>query len=552
MSDDVRVGDASLLGRAGAAAADGDVAMVVELASRACTADLDDAARVCWALLLCEVGEPEQAAAIAAQVVEVEERERLLAITSENIETPEPDWAEEDDDASELVPVEGGPTDRDLVDRFLRFFGGRRDLYARQWYDERRRRSGYHPVREPLTEKVVREHLAGRVTVGQYLLWPDATVSFAVIDLDLSSSALDAMRACRGQEACPLDHDGLRAYARRLGDAALGLGLATFAEDSGSKGLHLWLFFEPRRPARAARGVLSQVVLAAGPQPPDVSIELFPKQELPGRKGLSSLVKLPLGVHQATLRSCPLLDVAFAPIGDQRAALAALRPADPVLVDAVIARRVLPLPVGCGLTAGGGAPLPALPSSPTARTLAEALRGVPAGLSEREACERMLAGCAVLAAIVARAYERHALTADEARAVIYTLGLVGPRGTLATEVLAAAGASHKELERVRRGLPSPAGCAKLRRLGAPATCEGCTAARGALPYPTPVAFAVGDVAGAPPGHAPFAPWLEDTTELAPTAVEVLGDALGRIESRLERLEETISQNTGSGDKSDGR
>jgi|GEM_PF-5137039 len=92
--------------------------------------------------------------------------------------------------------------------------------------------------------------------------------------------------------------------------------------------------------ARLVRAVLRQVLLGAGPAPADVGVEVFPKQEQPGPRGLSSLVKLPLGVHRKTLARAHLLDDDLQPVVDVAAALAALRPVDERVADAVAGGRV--------------------------------------------------------------------------------------------------------------------------------------------------------------------------------------------------------------------
>ncbi|MFO0695985.1 MAG: CRISPR-associated primase-polymerase type A1 [Polyangiales bacterium] len=424
--------------------------------------------------------------------------------------------------------------DRADEELFSRFFGGRRDLYARQWHDARRDRAGYRPVQEPLTPEVVRAHLEGRITIGQYLLFPDGTVSFGVIDLDLARNAVDALRAAHGEDVSPLAHAGLGEYARAVLEAARSLGLALFAEDSGAKGIHLWIFFEPRRPARAARALLAQLVRAAGPQPADVSVEIFPKQESAGPRGLSSLVKLPLGIHQRTLRRCRLLGASLEPIESSHEALLQLAPAEPSLIDAILAHRLAPLPAPWR---GPLEPAPVLPSAPLPRSIAAALRGLSDADAARAAEERMLEGCGVLRAIVDAAYRDRVLSADEGRALTYSLGLVGAGPGLIDEVLAHAHSSLEELRRVRRGLPSPVGCKKLRLLPTHgASCSACPRVANARPYASPAFFAVGSVAPSSPKHAPFADWLDADESAVTSPLAALGEALDRIERRIEHLE----------------
>jgi hypothetical protein len=495
----------------------------------------DDHERRRWWLLLASAGLLAEAEAVASSLADpnlAADAHRLLAG-----EAPAADPAPEPDD---VFALDHGPAPRraadTTVETFLRWFGGRRDLYARQWYDERRRRSGYRPIREPLTPKVARDHLDGRTTIGQYLLDPDGRCAYGVIDLDLSGDALAALPSPSSEEApSALAHAGLRTHATRLVEAASRLQLPLFAEDSGGRGIHLWLFLEPRRPARAVRALLGQIVAAAGPQPPDVGVELFPKGDRPGPQGLSTLVKLPLGLHQVTLRRCHLLDARLEPVLDPDEALARLAVAPPDAVEALLGRRVVPLPAPD--LAPAPPPAPPVPTDPTPRSLAEALRAIEPGPEQRAAEERMLAGCTILRSLVARAYERHRLEPDEARAVLYTLGLVGRQGGLVEEVFATAGLGRKELERVRRGLPSPAGCARLRRLAGPgATCD-CPPGLPTLPYPTPAGFAVGERPPSPRPSTAFAAWLDADAPPVQEPLSAIGDALRRIEERLERLEE---------------
>lgn len=546
------------------AAAEGDFERVVGLAREALLEPrlltptvADEPELVGWLLLLATVGEVDAARALVARVPEALTRERLATLLAPEAGGDAGGAGDAGDagdeptdalffDATAVLP-QGGTSDRELANAFLEWFGGRRDLYARQWYDEKKRRGGYVPVRQPLTLEVARAHLEGRTTIGQYLLFPDSSAAYGVLDLDLTAEALAAHRAVQGQDAGFLQHDALRGYARRLSDAARSLGLPLFGEDSGGKGLHLWLFLTPRRSARAVRALLAQVVTGAGAQPAEVQVELFPKQETLGPQGLSSLVKLPLGVHAQSLRRCLLLDDSLAPLEDAREALGRLRRADPAVVDAILGRRLVALPGPAEASAALELPEPLLPlpTDASPRSLAELLRGLDAAAAEA-AAERMLEGCAALRAIVTRAYETRRLTAEEAKSLTYTLGLLGPRGVLVHELLAVASSSFKELERVHRGLPSPLGCKKLRVLFAQSPCAGCAMSATAQPYPSPTLLAVGEVCPAPPRHLPFAPWLDPGEDVVREPWDAVAVVLARIEQRLAALEGSRTPTSGGG------
>lgn len=487
--------------------------------------------RLLWALRFVEVGDFATARSLGAPLPPQLAATLQQVLADERPGAPtEEDEADAEADALDLRRAPLERPERTTARLFLQWFGGRPDLYARQWHDRRRGRTGYRPVREPFTEDVALAHLAGRWTVGQYPLFPDGTVAFAALDLDLSASALAELEAGHGPGS-PCRHPALRSYARRLIEAGERLGLPLFPEDSGGKGLHLWLFFAPRRPARAARQLLAQLLEVAGPPPADLSVELFPKQDAPGRRGLSSLIKLPLGLHQRTLRRCPLLDDELRPIDDPQLALRRLRAVDSSQADALLGRRVLSLP----LPSARAEAAPALPTSSTPRSLASALRAIEDGPSTREAEDRVLRGCAQLRSLVDRAYAERNLDPAEARALVYSLGLLGGEPTACRDALVAAGVGLSELHRVRRGLPSPVGCRRLRTLGGAPRCERCPMAeRNAQPYPTPTLFAV-EATASEPRHRPFAPWLTSDT-LPPEPVELLGDAVRDLQARLARLE----------------
>jgi len=499
---------------------------------------VEDRERLELSLLLAEHGRVDLAQVTAARIAD-ESYSALVRRVLSGDETdavdevgPSTDGGDggggEEDEDDELLARPTRASDERTVSLFLEWFGGRRDIYAQQWFDERRRRSGYRPVREPLTPGVARRHLEGRITLGQYVLWPDESVSFGVIDLDLTADALHEWRAERGADAPAHEHPVLRSYSRSLREAAARLGLPLFAFDSGSKGLHLWLFFRPRKPARVARVVLSQIVGAAGPQPASIGIELFPKQDKPGPRGLSSLVKLPLGIHQVTLRSARMLDTSGAPIDDPLAALEALQGCPDDVVADIVGRRLIALP---SPEVDAPEPLPALPARPTPKTLASALRAIETGRAERDACERMLSGCEALRSLVDRAYRTRRLEPDAARAIAYTLGLVSSVPQTARDVFAVAGASFRELDRLQRGLPSPLGCKKLREIsGTP--CTSCMT--DASPYPSPTLFAVGLQPLGEPDHRRFAEHLDEPLVQSP--LDALAAGLRRIEERLDRLE----------------
>lgn len=218
-------------------------------------------------------------------------------------EEPAPDAT--DDTAPDrdraLLETVVNPSDADVA-RFLALFSGREDVHARQWYSPRKGVAGYSPVEEPLTARLVRQHLFGDVTLGVYPIRLDGTCVFFAFDLDLTKAAIDYAR--RGtEEAAKVRADLARALdvsVRRLSD----LGLEPLIEDSGYKGRHLWLFLERPETADLLFGLGKALRRRLEhDMPAGVALEVFPKQARRNKgKGYGNLIKLPLGIHRRTGR----------------------------------------------------------------------------------------------------------------------------------------------------------------------------------------------------------------------------------------------------------
>lgn len=521
--------ESALLHLALQAADRGDYARVVELFSAARN-NLSGAEATRWRRLLIEAGDLG-AAAVAGQIAGVGSDDGAAASA--------PPMSDDDRDG-DFLDFDAGPRSsvapglpNTLVALFLKWFAGRADVYARQWYDARRDRSGYWPVREPLDARVAEHHLLGRITIGQYVLHTDDTVSFAVLDLDPTAEAL-AHAQLEAPNTGALCQGPVGDYARRIVLAGEGLGLRLFVEDTGGTGLHIWLFFHPRVPAARARALLREILWRAGPQPPALSVELFPKQDRLSGKGLGNLVKLPLGVHQATLRRSRFLDAKGTPLDDEPA-LSQLAASPPEAVETAVARRVVSLDAG-RRTAEPRAEAPlGLPAGPTPRPLAEALASIAPARAAEAAADRILAGCAVVRELARRAHEGPQLSADDARFLLYTVGLAGRENERIDSLFASAGVSRKEVDRARRGLQSPIGCKKLRDRY-PAIAAHCVCPE-APPggYQTPALFAFQK---SPPATrcAVSSPEIDRFIDS-----QAPGAGSSEIEQRLERIEAALAE-----------
>lgn len=187
-------------------------------------------------------------------------------------------------------------TAKDGAGDFLSTFGGNPSAYAVQHFDNGDQ--WYEPVRRPLTESIVEDHLDGEMTVGVYPLDVDL-VHFATIDIDLDDERLWA--------SARQDVSSIHAYAKEL-------GVALLIEDSGNRGYHLHaLFSEPVQAKRARRLMRVFADRVAVPRQAGVGLEIFPKQDI--AEDLGNPVKLPCGVHQKTQRRSTIINQDFEPVG---------------------------------------------------------------------------------------------------------------------------------------------------------------------------------------------------------------------------------------------
>lgn len=164
--------------------------------------------------------------------------------------------------------------------------------YARMWRS-RVGVIGYSPEMQPITERLIAEHLSGERTLGVYQLKGDE-ISWVCVDFDSEGSPDEALYAAT-HATQRLQHLGMKAYL----------------EDSGNKGAHVWLFFD--LPCKAAFGREFGLRFAAYIEEdisPLVSVEVFPKQDrLYSKDDMGNLVKLPLGIHKKSGRRSVWIDL---------------------------------------------------------------------------------------------------------------------------------------------------------------------------------------------------------------------------------------------------
>ena len=153
-----------------------------------------------------------------------------------------------------------------LVAHLARVFIQRWDCYPQQLSDGR-----YVCMKKPLTTSLLIDHLAGKLTLGTYLLNRRSEAKFIVLDADD-----DAHFSLLSQATAKLAGEGAPGYLEK-----------------SRRGGHLWLFFAHTISGRDARafgkGIIQTYELGR--------VELYPKQDKL-TSGPGSLIRLPFGVHQ--------------------------------------------------------------------------------------------------------------------------------------------------------------------------------------------------------------------------------------------------------------
>lgn len=165
---------------------------------------------------------------------------------------------------------------KELAAAYGLLFVGRRDSFAVQQRD-----GSYRPVRTTLTVEYLREHLAGRCTLGTYVLDEQERCQFAVFDADQPDGLVRLVSIAEQM-------------ASHTGDTTLPL------LEMSRRGGHLWIHFDQLVPAAQVRAWLLPYAQAYG-------VELYPKQESLRDGGLGSLIRLPLGVHRVSGQRYPFV-----------------------------------------------------------------------------------------------------------------------------------------------------------------------------------------------------------------------------------------------------
>ncbi len=170
----------------------------------------------------------------------------------------------------------------ETISNFGRVFFNRTDEYATQTPE-----GSYFLVKRPVTQRLIINHLKGKLTLATYVLGKDDTSKFAVLDVDNDERRQTLIRIHRE------------------------LPLPSYLEAS-RRGGHLWFFFAEPVEGGVAKAFGMEIARMF-----ELEAEVFPKQAR--SEGPGSCIRLPLGIHRKTGDRYP-----FVGLGDWRSQLEAL------------------------------------------------------------------------------------------------------------------------------------------------------------------------------------------------------------------------------------
>lgn len=193
---------------------------------------------------------------------------------------------------------------------------------------------------QPLTKEDMIEHIRGNKTLAPYQLSTENTVKYMEFDVDIQKNGPATIE--QAQETviylC-------KKITRMFGP------YSCMVEISGSKGYHIWMFFNDQLAARYAYA-LGHYIAESREHPDGIEVEVFPKQVT--QTGYGSATRLPFGIHRKTNVRGVIVDNTFTPHKDQYEAFKRVISIDVNNVFEVLQQNNIPVPDSIRRDAGKG------------------------------------------------------------------------------------------------------------------------------------------------------------------------------------------------------
>ena len=228
------------------------------------------------------------------------------------------------DSTAATVTSKSGPNEK--VKLFRSLFHGREEVYAVRW-EGRNGKTGYSPAYRktwsnsfqrkpdepkkyfPLTDRVIHDHLTGKLTAGVYPLLTDETCWFLAADFDKTTW-----------------QDDVRAFLQTCADWNIP---AALERSRSGRGGHIWIFFDTPLPAGLARKLGAAILTRTMERRHQLGLDsydrFFPSQDTMPKGGFGNLIALPLQHLPRSHGNSVFLAADFNPHPDQWAFLSGIR-----------------------------------------------------------------------------------------------------------------------------------------------------------------------------------------------------------------------------------
>lgn len=239
-------------------------------------------------------------------------------------ETPSPVISTESIPADPATTINQDSKSNEKIKLFMSLFRGREDVYAKRWQNINGK-SGYAPACfnewkagicekprikcsecsnkafEALHERVVKEHLTGKMIAGIYPMCPDDGCWFLAIDFD--------------DEGWEKDISTLRAVCSEF-----DIPFAAERSRSGN-GAHIWFFFAEAIAAASARKFGTAILTHSMNKRHEIKFKsydrFFPNQDTTPKGGFGNLIALPLQALPRKNGNSVFIDEHLKPYPDQ-------------------------------------------------------------------------------------------------------------------------------------------------------------------------------------------------------------------------------------------
>lgn len=353
--------------------------------------------------------------------------------------------------------VEVAP-DEEAIDAFIGLFCAGQDMFESAPMGRR----DFEAQERPPGPADVLHHLSGQRAIAVRPRLSDGTCTLGVIDID--GDGPSAMIA-------------VRAYADALTSVARAWAWQVLIEETGGRGMHLWVPIRARVPAERAARCLIALERAAGTPAGSVRVERFPAiDSAPELYG--ACITLPLGAHAETGAPSRLVWANGAPVERDLLGLFEGSANEPA-----------------GLFRSLDGERPSSEADPAPAEARVSLDWTSFGKS----VERVMMGCAILRRLAEKAAAVGHLDHGERLSLLYSLGHLGPQGERAIHAIIGRCRNYDVAETTRQigrlnGLPI--GCARLREKhgtteGLPSCPCSFDEARRRGGYATPLLHAIG-------------------------------------------------------------